>query len=461
MCGITGIISSDNNIIPDFYESLLNIQHRGQDAHGYVINNIIYKKNGLIKNSIYNDDLLKLNSKIAIGHTRYPTTYSKNENENQPFQIKLHNENYNNLSIVHNGNIYEYDIYLKELENNNINLNSNSDSEFLLYYIYYLINYKYNYLNFDEAIIYTIKYIIDNIKGAYSVILLIENYGLVCFRDKYGIRPLMYGKKNNTYMISSENIAHDILEYNNQKDIENIAIFKNNDSVKEYNYNFKLKPCLFEYIYLARPESNINKVSVYDFRINMGRYLAKNIINNLDVKELNDIDAIIPIPDTSIISATSLAEKLNKPIKFGIIKNRYIDRTFIMNNNTIRNKNIKRKFLFMNSELNNKNIILIDDSIVRGNTSKHIINQLKLAGVKKIYFVSCAPPIKYINKYGIDLPLQTDLIAYNKTNKEISKNLNIDNIIFQTIYDLKNCFTSINNEVEDFELSVFNNIYIN
>lgn len=458
MCGITGIISSDNNIISDFYESLLNIQHRGQDACGYVINNIIYKKNGLVKNAISYNDISKLNSNIAIGHTRYPTTYSKNENENQPFQVKLQN---NNISLVHNGNIYNYDIYLKELEKYNINLNSNSDSEFLLYYIYYLIIYKYNYLNFDNAIISSIKYIIDNIKGAYSVILLIENYGLVCFRDKFGIRPLMYGKKNNTYMISSENIAHNILEYNYQKDIENIAIFKNNGIVEEYNYNFKLKPCLFEYIYLARPESRINDVSVYDFRINMGYYLAKNIINNLTVNELNNIDAIIPIPDTSIISATSLAEKLNKPIKFGIIKNRYIDRTFIMNNNITRNKNIKRKFLFINSELNNKNIILIDDSIVRGNTSKHIISQLKLAGVKKIYFVSCAPPIKYVNKYGIDLPLQTDLIAHNNNDMEISKLLNIDNIIFQSVDDLKKCFTDINNNVNDFELSVFDNVYIN
>jgi amidophosphoribosyltransferase len=459
MCGITGIISSDNNIISDFYESLLNIQHRGQDACGYVINNIIYKKNDLVKNAISNESLSKLKSNIAIGHTRYPTTYSKNENENQPFQVKLPNDN--KISLVHNGNIYDYDIYLKELEKNNINFNSKSDSEFLLYYIYYLIIHKYNYLNFDNAIIFSIKYIIDNIKGAYSVILLIENYGLVCFRDKFGIRPLMYGKKNNTYMISSENIAHNILEYNFQKDIENIAIFKNNGNVEEYNYNFKLKPCLFEYIYLARPESKINKVSVYDFRINMGNYLAKNIINTLDVKELNDIDAVIPIPDTSIISTTSLAEKLNKPLKFGIIKNRYIDRTFIMNNNITRNKNIKRKFLFINSELNNKNIILVDDSIVRGNTCKHIINELKLAGVKKIYFASCAPPIKYINKYGIDLPLQTDLIAYNKNNKEISKILNIDTIIYQTIDDLKKSFTDINNNVLDFELSVFDNVYIN
>ncbi len=476
MCGITGIISKNDinsQLNSDLYESLLNIQHRGQDACGYIINYkddiVSLKKNGLVKNAINYNELLKIDGEIAIGHTRYPTTYSKNDNENQPFN--KYSKCGINVSIVHNGNLYDYEELKTTLIKKNCVFTSNSDSEIILNlfcnildnYIFYDESFNYTNLHdnekFDNMIYKTVHEIINTLKGSFSVILLIKNYGLVCFRDKYGIRPLCYGSNKNNILISSESVCLDILNYTNIEDVNEIILIKKNNVINKYKYNFNLSPCIFEYVYLSRPESVINGVSVYQARINMGYYLSLNIRKQLK-DELTNIDSIIPVPDSSLISCTKLAEELKIPLKFGIIKNRYIDRTFIMKNQDDRRNNIKRKLFIVKEEVNNKNIIIVDDSIVRGNTSKHIISELKQNGAKKIYFASCSPEIKYSNKYGIDLPNQKDLIAYNKNINDIEKSLNVDKIIYQNIDDLKKSITNINDKINNFELSIFNGIYI-
>lgn len=484
MCGITGIISKcgiNEEITYDLYESLLNIQHRGQDACGYVVNYQhdidIFKGNGLVKNIIDSNKLSNINTEIAIGHTRYPTTNDKSKDENQPFNLKT---KYGlNISIVHNGNLYDYQHIKFNLKNDGYEFTSNSDTETMLFYICdkidkYLmeegidVNSRFflDFLDlgsydtiFDNIIIKTVKDVIKTFKGAYSILLLINNYGLICFRDKYGIRPLCYGSNDKNILVSSESISLDVLNYKNITDIDKIVIFKKDNKVIQEEYNFNLTPCIFEYVYLARPETTINKISVYQARINMGLYLAKNLKKNL-VNELKDINVIIPVPDSSLIASTKLAEDLDIPLKFGIIKNRYIDRTFIMKNQKERKNNIKRKLFIVKQEVYNKNIIVVDDSIVRGNTSKHIINELRLYGAKKIYFVSCSPQIKYKNLYGIDLPKQEDLIAYNRTDDEIAKELDADKVIYLNIEDLKNSLLTINPNINNFELSVFNGKYI-
>ena len=484
MCGITGIISKkgiNNELNSNFYESLLNIQHRGQDACGYVINNnnntTIFKGNGLVKNTISYDKLSKIRGDIAIGHTRYPTTIAKDVSENQPFQTV--SDIGFKLSIVHNGNLYDYQCVKYRLNNNGYNITSSSDSEVVLNYIRYKIEeqlikqnvsldskYFMDFIQFgydeffDEIIINAVKDTINIFKGAFSIILLIDNYGLVCFRDQYGIRPLIYGESDNNILISSESISLDVLNYKNFKDVNEIFIFKKNNQIVKRNVDFNLTPCIFEYIYLARPETTINKVSVYEARMNMGYFLALNIKEKLSLDEINNIDCIIPVPDTSIISSSKLAIELKIPLKFAIIKNRYIDRTFIMKNQSERNNNIKRKLYIIKKEVENKNIIIMDDSIVRGNTCRHIIKELRLAGVNKIYLVSCSPQIKYKNLYGIDLPSNEELIAYNKTDEEIAKSIDADKVIYQKLEDLKNSITLINPNIQNFELSVFDGNYI-
>lgn len=485
MCGITGIISKkgiNNTLNSDLYESLLNIQHRGQDACGYVVNykeNMeIFRGSGLVKNVIDFNKLISTSSEIAIGHTRYPTTSDKSNNENQPFHMKT---KYGlDISIVHNGNLYDFQHIKFKLINSGYKFTSNSDSETLLYYICDKIdnalidkgidiNSKFflDFLElgsydvlFEEILDNTIKNAINTFKGSFSIILLINNYGLICFRDKFGIRPLCYGENEDNILISSESISHDVLNYKNVKDIEKILIIKRNNIVIEKDYNFDLTPCIFEYVYLARPETTINKISVYQARMNMGYYLSNTIKQYLNPDEIRNIDSIIPIPDSSLISSTKISEELNIPLKFGIIKNRYIDRTFIMKNQQERQNNIRRKLFIVKNEVLNKNIIVVDDSIVRGNTCKHIINELKFHGANKIYFVSCSPQIRYKNLYGIDLPQQEELIAYNRDEEEIAKEIGANKVIYLNIEDLKNSLLTINPDIKNFELSVFNGVYI-
>tara|TARA_B100001094_G_C18141253_1_gene778009 strand:- start:104 stop:1372 length:1269 start_codon:yes stop_codon:yes gene_type:complete len=411
----------------------------------------IIKREGLVKN-LYND-LDNNIYNIGIGHVRYKTSGVLSLNQTQPFII-------DNISLCHNGNIYNY----KEIENYilkkyNKLVSYNNDSELLLKLFYYELENKDLNNNNIKNIILNISNIC---KGSYSVIIMIKDYGLICFKDKYGIRPLIYGKNDNGYIVCSESIAIDNLDYNKLNEIEpgEMLIIKNNLEIYKKLYTIGiLNFCIFEYIYISRPETILNNINVYDVRLKLGEKLGYNIKNILSKNELHEIDYVIPIPQTSKPVALRLSEIINKPYREGIINNRYIDRTFIMNNQKIRNNNIKLKMSVVNSIVKNKNIVIVDDSIVRGNTIKHIIQLLKNNNVKKIYVCICCPPIKYKNIYGIDIPSETELIANNLSINEIEKKINVNKLIYLNENDMINCIKYFNNSLS-FDLSIFNGNYI-
>ena len=456
MCGISAIIS-DTNIIYDLYESIYHLQHRGQDGFGisYLNNNKINlcKYKGLLSTVDINKRLSEINTNISIGHVRYPTKGNNTINECQPF---LKENKYYNISLVHNGQINISEKLLNYFKKNNIIINENitSDSIYLLYFLSYHIN-KNKILNY-----YKIKDIINELydlfEGSYNCICMIENYGLICFKDPYSIRPLIFGKKNNSYIISSESISITSLDYEIINDIYNNELYIFNDNTyKKFNIKneiLKFKPCIFEWVYLSREESTLYDVNVYQSRLKMGEYLAESIKNKID---LNDIDLIVPVPDTSKPIALQISKMLNIPYYEAITKNRYINRTFIMDSQNNRKKNIKKKLNVVKNIVLNKNILIVDDSIVRGNTIKYIIDLLKNNNVNKIYIVSGAPEIINTNIYGIDVPNKEQLISYSKNNKELKEYLNVDEIIFQDLENLKKSIQFFNPNIKDFELSMF------
>jgi len=329
--------------------------------------------------------------------------------------------------------------------------------------------------NFSNIISVVLKKLYAQIKGSYSVLLLIENYGLVGFCDKYAVKPLILGETDYNFMFVSESIALDVLDYTvlyNIKPYSVYTIFNNYGDSRNLtihtaginsNNELDIRPCIFEYVYFARPESVIHNISVYETRCNMGSFLASKIRRVLTDDELTEIDTIIPVPDTSVVSSCELSAKLHKPIKFGIIKNRYIDRTFIMKNNAERTSNIKQKLYVIEREVKGKNIIIVDDSIVRGNTCFHTIKELRKSGANKIYLAVCCPQIRYKNVYGIDIPVATELIAHNRSDEEIARCIDADKVIYQDLEDLKKAVSGVSTNIsgiKDFELSVFNGEYI-
>lgn len=453
MCGIIGIYSiNKENIIYDLQEGLYHLQHRGQDSYGYAVpilkNNqiVIYKDKGLIK-----DNLNNYYSHMGIGHTRYPTKGSNTINEAQPLYFLGEKHN---ISLIHNGQIWITETLLNYFTNHNIpiNMNITSDSAMIVSLLGYHIN-KYDKL--DHNIIKNIVVeICDLLEGSYNIICMIENYGLICFKDKNSIRPLILGKKDDIYLISSESISLTSLDYDIVTDIYNNELYIFNDDIKKYDldYDSTLKPCIFEWIYLAREETTMYNVNVYEARFKMGEYLANKIKRVIPSELLNEIDYIIPIPDTSKPCALSISKNLKISYCEGITKNRYVNRTFIMDTQDKRRKNIKRKLNVVNHLIENKNLIIVDDSIVRGNTIKHIVNLLKKHNAKKIIIISCSPEIINENKYGIDIPDKNKLICYNS---DINKELDVEYVLFQDIEDLKKSIQFFNPNIKEFEDSIF------
>lgn len=465
MCGISGVISN-YNIYNILYESLFHIQHRGQDSSGIALmgeNTIeIYKTQGLLNNIDINCN--NINANIGIGHVRYPTSGVINSDETQPFLL-------DDISLCHNGTIANY----KELYKDyicKINLISESDSELLLHiFKYELLNYlKINNTSINnDVIVEVIKILSKKCKGGYSVIIMIKDYGLICFKDPHGIRPLTYSQVDNAFIISSESVSISNQSYINDINIKEVnagevLIFKNSNnldipSVKTYKYsNHISKPCIFEWIYIARDDSIIYDVSVYNSRLEMGETIANKMIkSNIDIDK---IDYVVPVPDTSKPVALRLSEILKIPYREAIIKNRYIARTFIMDNQEKRQKNIKRKLSVVDNIIKNKNILIVDDSIVRGNTMKHIIELLYKCEVKSIIVASSAPIIKYQNFYGLDIPTKEELIGHNRTVEDIEKLYNVKKIIYLDIDEVCNSVSKLNSKLTDFELSVFDGKYI-
>ena len=467
MCGIVGISSQSSTAALSIYNALTVLQHRGQDAAGMATISksgflSMHKQNGLVRDAFNDEDMIRLKGNIGVGHVRYPTSGSINASEAQPFYVNSPH----GIILVHNGNLVNTVKLRNELKKDEFrHINTKSDSEVLInIFASSLEKNSSNKLD-DNAIASAVAEVHRRVEGAYSVVMIILGYGLVAFRDPHGIRPLIYGSKGKSHMIASESVALDCLGYKINRDIKpgETLIFKLNGSISNYEYrdiSKQIAPCIFEYVYLARPDSTIEGVNVYQSRLSMGHLLAKKIKKSLSEEEINSIDVVIPIPSTSRTSALPISLELNKDLKEGFIKNRYIGRTFIMPGQKIRKKSVRQKLNTISMEFNNKNVLLIDDSIVRGNTSKEIIKMARDAGAKKVFFASASPPIRFPNVYGIDMPYVKELVAYDRSIEEVAEKIGADKLIYQDLEDLIEAVKSNSTNLELFDCSCFDGKYI-
>tara|TARA_Y100000590_G_C15695219_1_gene1004859 strand:- start:385 stop:1830 length:1446 start_codon:yes stop_codon:yes gene_type:complete len=465
MCAIVGVSTTKPNVCLTIYNAMTVLQHRGQDAAGMAtfddtgkLN--IHKDNGLVRDVFEEKQMMNLKGTMGLGHTRYPTAGSYNFEEAQPFYV---NSPYG-LVLVHNGNLVNAQKLREELFQEDLrHLNTNSDSEVLLNIFAHALHRNKRLELTKEDIFEAVNEVHSRVEGAYSVIIMISGYGMVAFRDPNGIRPLIFGSKEKSkFMFSSESVALDCLGYEIEKDLEpgeSIYIDQSHKvHMNKYDGDIHHTPCIFEYVYLARPDSTIDSINVYNSRLLMGKNLANKIKDVLSENELNGIDVVIPIPDTSRTSALPLSIELNKKLREGFVKNRYIGRTFIMPGQKVRKKSVKQKLNAITDEFRDRNVLLIDDSIVRGNTSKQIVQMAREAGAKKVYFASASPPIRFPNVYGIDMPYVEELIAYNRNVDQICDLIGADKLIYQDLDDLIKAVR--NDKIKSFDTSCFSGKYI-
>ena len=467
MCGIVGIKSDKENVCLSIYNALTVLQHRGQDAAGMAVSDSngflkMHKDNGLVRDVFSEEQMHRLSGSIGIGHVRYPTAGTMKNSEAQPFYV---NSPFG-IVLVHNGNLVNTSKLREELyDEDKRHINTQSDTEVLInIFASALENNLDGELN-NECISKAVNEVHSRVVGAYSVIAMILGYGMVAFRDPNGIRPLVVGSKNDsTHMVASESVSLECLGYRLERDVEpgETIIIDSEGKIDSWKYDGEINrtPCIFEFVYLARPDSTIEEINVYESRLSMGRYLAEKIKLTLSKQELDEIDVVIPIPDTSKTSTVPLSISLNKELKEGFVKNRYIGRTFIMPGQKVRKKSVRQKLNTIDIEFKDKNVLLIDDSIVRGNTSKQIVQMAREAGAKKVYFASAAPPIKFPNVYGIDMPFVEELIAHNRSVDEISKEIGADKLIYQDLEDLISAVKEGNPAIENFDTSCFNGEYV-
>lgn len=465
MCGIVGIIGN-NDVASTIYECLTILQHRGQDAAGIATclgdRLELVKNNGLVSDVFRSESAQKLKGNTGIGHVRYPTAGSSNFEEAQPFYV---NSPFG-IALAHNGNLHNAEQLKKELfAEDRRHINTQSDSEVLLNVFAHELQNASGLMITPEAVFHAVSRVHKRCHGAYANVLIIPGYGIVAFRDPNGIRPLVYGVRKSPegdeYMVASESIALDLHHFELIDDVApGEAIIITNDRQlhrKQCADNPQLSPCVFEYVYFARPDSMIDDVSVYKARLRMGEKLAERIKERWPDEE---IDVVIPIPESSRTSAIPMAYSLGVKFREGFIKNRYIGRTFIMPGQEQRIKSVRRKLNAVELEFRKKNVLLIDDSIVRGTTSQQIIQMARDAGAKKVFFASAAPPVRYPNVYGIDMPVAEELIAHNRSEEEICELLGADGLIYQTLEDLEAACLEGNPKIDRFDSSCFSNEYV-
>jgi len=465
MCGVVGLVQK-SNVNQAIYDALTVLQHRGQDAAGIMTcdNGKLYlrKQNGLVRDVFHTSHMINLRGNVGIGHVRYPTAGCASSAEAQPFYV---NSPYG-IALAHNGNLTNAD-ELKEalFRDDKRHINTESDSEVLLnVFAHELQSANKLHINADD-IFEAVRSTHRRCKGGYAAIAMITGIGIVGFRDPYGIRPIVFGKRTSEagdeYMIASESVALDALDFERIRDIApGEAVFVTTDGVlhtQQCAENPISSPCIFEHVYLARPDSIIDDIYVYRARLRMGEKLADKI--KRDFPELS-IDVVIPIPDTSRTAALALANRLGVRYREGFIKNRYIGRTFIMPGQTQRKKSVRQKLNAIELEFKGKNVLLVDDSIVRGTTSDQIIQMARDAGARNVYFASAAPPVRHPNVYGIDMPAAEELIAYNRTDEEVCEIIGADKLIYQDLDDLIDAVRAGNPAVEQFDTSCFNGEYV-
>ncbi len=466
MCGIVGVVSHGpvNQLI---YDALLLLQHRGQDAAGIATNHgstfSMHKANGLVRDVFRTRNMRSLPGNSGIGQCRYPTAGSSSEEEAQPFYVNAPF----GITLAHNGNLTNAgQLKIDLFKNDRRHINTDSDSEVLLNVLAHEIQQSATGFSLDPGTMFNaVASLHKRVRGSYAVVAQIAGYGLLAFRDPYGIRPLCIGfsdsDKGPEYVVASESVALEGLGFRFLRDVmPGEAIFIDNDG-QLYNQqcaqNPTLNPCAFEFVYLARPDSVIDGASVYATRLKMGEHLADKIRRELSH---GDIDVVMPIPDSSRPSAMELALKLNLTFREGFIKNRYIGRTFIMPGQGVRKKSVRQKLNAISAEFKGKSVLLVDDSIVRGTTSREIVQMARDSGAKRVIFASAAPPVKYPNVYGIDMPTRSELIAYGRSEDEVCREITADALVYQDIEAMKRSISDVNPALKRFEASCFDGDYI-
>ena len=467
MCGIIGVVAK-NAVNQLLYDGLLVLQHRGQDAAGIVTSEgstfHMHKDNGMVHDVFRTRDMRNLLGNVGIAHVRYPTAgCASSSAEAQPFYV---NSPFG-VVLAHNGNLTNTEQLKHELFRQDLrHVNTSSDSEVLLNVLAHELTEAIGNVFLSPAAVFAaVAGVHRRCRGAYAVVAMIAGYGLVAFRDPYGIRPLVIGKRETEqgteYMVASESVVLDVLGYKLMRDVEPGEAVYIDDEGNFYSQlcaqRASHNPCIFEYVYLARPDSVIDGVSVYETRLRMGESLAEKILR--DWPNLQ-IDVVIPIPDTSRPSALQLANRLGLPYREGFIKNRYIGRTFIMPGQALRKKSVRQKLNPIAIEFKGKNVLLVDDSIVRGTTSHEIVQMAREAGARKVFFASAAPPVRFPNVYGIDMPTRHELLATGRTDQEISKEIGADLVIYQDLSALEDAVRKLNPSLVKFETSCFNGVYV-
>ena len=470
MCGVLGLVSHEpvNQLL---YDGLQMLQHRGQDAAGIVTTQNSYfhmhKGKGMVREVFRTRHMRDLHGNAGIAHVRYPTAGNAGSPaEAQPFYVSspfgivlAHNGNLTNTAELHQ------EVYTQYLRH----VNTQSDSEVLLNVFAHELRRAVSqnadplHLTLDN-IFDAVTQVHKRVRGAYAIVAMIAGYGMLAFRDPNGIRPLVLGKQEKdgktSWAVASENVVFGGLSYQLERDIqagEAVFIdFDGNLHSRQCAENPRLNPCLFEYVYFARPDTIMDGVSVYQARVDMGVLLAEKIKREINIDE---IDVVMPIPDTSRPSAMELASHLGKPYREGLIKNRYIGRTFIMPGQATRRKSVRQKLSPMETEFQGKSVLLVDDSIVRGTTSREIVEMVRAAGARKVYIASAAPEVRYPNVYGIDMPTREELIANGRSAEEIAAEIGADGIVFQNLDDLECVVKKLNPGICSFDSSCFNGVY--
>ena len=466
MCGIVGVVSH-NPVNQLLYDALLLLQHRGQDAAGIATNHSnmfsMHKANGLVRDVFRTRNMRVLQGNSGIGHCRYPTAGSSNEEEAQPFYVNAPF----GITLAHNGNLTNQAQLKSEMfKNDRRHINTDSDSEVLLNVLAHEIQESTTGLTLDpDSVFKAVAMVHRRIRGAYAVVAQIAGHGLLAFRDPFGIRPLCIGinetEQGTEYLVASESVALEGIGFRFLRDIApGEAVFIDNDGKlheRQCAENPSLNPCAFEYVYLARPDSILDGASVYATRLKMGEYLADKVRSEF---KHGEIDVVMPIPDSSRPAAIQLALKLGVEYREGFIKNRYIGRTFLMPGQAIRRKSVRQKLNAIGSEFKGKNVLLVDDSIVRGTTSREIVQMAREAGARNVFFASAAPPVLFPNVYGIDMPTRDELIAYGRTTEEICREITADALVYQDVDALKRSIRDVNPALKTFEASCFDGIYV-
>ncbi len=464
MCGIVGVVSQTpvNQLI---YDALLLLQHRGQDAAGIVTQQerkfFMHKAKGMVRDVFRTRNMRSLPGNCGLGQVRYPTAGNAySEEEAQPFYVNAPF----GIVLVHNGNLTNAHALKSELFiTDHRHINTESDSEVLLNVLAHEIEKTTRGLPLQAVDIFAaVRNVHRRVKGSYAVIALIAGHGVLAFRDPFGIRPLCMGTApDGSTVVASESVALEGTGYQFTRNIDpGEAIFIDLAGTiysQQCADNPQLNPCIFEFVYLARPDSVMDNISVYQARLNLGEALAKRVISTVPP---NEIDVVIPIPESSRPSAAQLAQLLGLPYREGFVKNRYVGRTFIMPGQSVRKKSVRQKLNAIASEFKGRNVLLVDDSIVRGTTSKEIVQMARDAGAKKVYLASAAPPVRYPNVYGIDMPTSSELVAHNRTVEQIRQIIGCDALIYQDVDGMKKAIGSLNPRVKDFDASCFDGVYV-